>query len=45
MSEFVAQPRAPDKENPIRRSDNNARETKHILSFVSKHDTRAIPLE
>ena len=45
MSEFVAQTRAPDVENLIRRTDDNARETQNFLAVVRKRDSRAIPLE
>jgi hypothetical protein len=45
MAEFVAQPRAPELENLIRRTDDDARETQNFLALVGKHDSRAIPLE
>jgi hypothetical protein len=39
------QPRVPDAENLIRRTDDDGRETQYLVAFGSKHDMRAIPLE
>ncbi len=45
MDELIAHPRAPNAENFIRRTHDNARETQNLLTVVGNHDTRAIPLE
>jgi hypothetical protein len=45
MVELLAHPRAPNAENFIRRTNDNARETQNFLAVVGKHDTRAITLE
>jgi hypothetical protein len=45
FSVSLAHPCAPDAENVIRRTHDNARKTQHPLAVAGNRDTRAITLE